>query len=97
MQARPARRLPQRTCIACRAVGGKAGLVRIVRLPSGEVEVDPTGKKPGRGSYLHANPACWAEALKKGRVDTALRVRLTAEQRLLLGEHATRLSGTSTD
>ena len=45
--------VPQRTCIACRKVAGKRGLVRLVRTAEGNVEVDPSGKQAGRGAYLH--------------------------------------------
>ena len=82
----PARRQPQRTCIACRTSGDKRGLVRIVRKPDGLVEVDLTGKKAGRGAYLCPRPECWEVALKKGRLDTALRTRLSADDRLRLSE-----------
>jgi len=88
LQTRP-RRVPQRTCVACRSTSGKRDLVRIVRTPAGAVEVDETGKKAGRGAYLCANPACWADALKKGRLDSALRVKLSADDRRRLTEYAT--------
>jgi predicted RNA-binding protein YlxR (DUF448 family) len=48
--------VPQRTCIACRRVAGKRSFVRVVRTAQG-VEIDPTGKRAGRGAYLHPNHA----------------------------------------
>jgi predicted RNA-binding protein YlxR (DUF448 family) len=51
--------LPQRTCLACRQVKAKQELVRLVRLTDGSVEVDPGGKKSGRGAYLCGVPECW--------------------------------------
>ncbi|HLF79823.1 MAG TPA: YlxR family protein [Dehalococcoidia bacterium] len=90
MQARP-RRIPQRTCVACRSTSGKRELVRVVRTPEGAIEVDETGKKAGRGAYLCANRSCWAEALKKGRLDSALRTKLSADDRLRLTQYATSL------
>ena len=68
------RKVPQRTCIACRGTEAKRGLVRVVRTPEGRVELDPTGKKNGRGAYVHDTAACWDEALKKERLTRALRV-----------------------
>ena len=79
-QPRP-RRMPERSCVACRTARAKRDLVRIVRLSTGAVEVDPTGKKPGRGAYLCRQAACWEEALKRGRVSKALRVSLTEESK----------------
>jgi predicted RNA-binding protein YlxR (DUF448 family) len=69
--------VPQRTCVACRQVAGKRQLVRVVRTPAGTVEVDPTGKKNGRGAYLHADPACWSTALKRKLLQHALKTELT--------------------
>ena len=52
-------------------------MIRIVRGPDG-VRVDPTGKAPGRGAYLHNLRSCWEKALQ-GSLSKALRVELTAE------------------
>lgn len=80
------RRAPRRSCVACRYSGEKRELVRVVRLAAGGVEVDPTGKKAGRGAYLCRAAACWQEALKRGRLEAALRTALSAEERLRLQE-----------
>lgn len=85
MPTAPAR-LPQRTCIACRSNSGKREFVRVVRGPDGAVAIDLTGKKPGRGAYLCPRVGCWDVALKKGRLESALRTRLTADDRLRLTE-----------
>ena len=90
MPATPGR-LPQRTCIACRSTSGKREFVRIVRTPEG-VEVDLTGKKQGRGAYLCPNPECWETALKKGRVEQALKTKLAPDDRLRLTEFRVGLS-----
>jgi predicted RNA-binding protein YlxR (DUF448 family) len=68
--------VPERTCVACRQVAGKRTLVRVVRTVTGGVEVDPTGRKNGRGAYLHADPACWDVALKRGALNVALKVTI---------------------
>jgi predicted RNA-binding protein YlxR (DUF448 family) len=65
--------------------------VRIVRGPDG-VEVDPSGKKPGRGAYLCHQPECWQVAIRKGRLDTALKTRLTPDEKLRLTEFVTTLN-----
>jgi predicted RNA-binding protein YlxR (DUF448 family) len=76
-KARP-RHVPQRTCVACRRTTAKRELVRIVRTPEGSVEVDPTGKRSGRGAYLCPTPDCWRLAVQKGRLDRALKTNLSA-------------------
>ena len=67
-------RRPARTCVSCRTEREKRDLVRIVRTPSGDVRLDPTGKASGRGAYLCADPACWEKALKSRAVQRALAV-----------------------
>ena len=73
--------IPQRTCIACRSVESKRGLVRVVRTPLGAIEIDPTGKKSGRGAYLCSTRACWDNALKRKALEQALKVTISPENR----------------
>jgi len=75
--------VPQRTCIACRQIAGKRALLRLVRTEEGVV-VDPGGKLPGRGAYLHPYQNCWQAVLRGGRIEQALRVRLSEENRKAL-------------
>jgi predicted RNA-binding protein YlxR (DUF448 family) len=81
------RRLPTRTCVACRTEREKGDLVRIVRTQTGqdvEIRVDLTGKASGRGAYLCADPACWSKALKTRAVQRALDVSSAAGLTALL-------------
>lgn len=71
-----ARKVPVRTCTACRTSSDKRQFVRVVRTPDGHVEIDATGKANGRGAYLCANPDCFEVARKRRRLDSALRVSL---------------------
>ena len=82
------RHIPQRTCVACRRTTAKRELVRIVRTPQGTVEIDPTGKKSGRGAYLCKAQQCWQLVLKKGRLDNALKAKLTPQEKEALLEYA---------
>jgi hypothetical protein len=61
-----------RTCVACRQEGGKRELIRVVRNPDGVAAVDPTGRAPGRGAYLHRSPECVEVARKRRALDRAL-------------------------
>ena len=49
---------PQRTCAVCREVHPKRSMTRVVRHPDGSVAVDPSGKAPGRGTYLCDQATC---------------------------------------
>lgn len=87
VSAKPAKRvkhIPQRTCVGCRTVLSKRALTRVVRQPDG-VQIDPTGKLPGRGAYLHNIRSCWERALKGGLAN-ALKVTLSDADRQLLVE-----------
>ncbi len=85
-----ARREPKRTCVACRTPAGKRELLRIVRSPSGEVRVDPTGRAPGRGAYVHREEACARRALARGALARALRTGLGPEEAARLGREIER-------
>ena len=85
---RAVRHVPQRTCIACRSTEAKRGLVRIVRTPEGRVELDATGKKNGRGAYVHESRECWDAVLKRDRLGHALKVAVPAEDMERLAAHA---------
>ena len=58
--------VPLRTCIACRRQRPKRELIRIVRTPEGTTEIDPRGKRAGRGSYLCPNRRCWEAGVQTG-------------------------------
>jgi predicted RNA-binding protein YlxR (DUF448 family) len=79
---------PQRTCIACRQVKEKKTLIRLVRTENGVAEIDVFGKKPGRGAYLCSNRVCWELALKRNRLEYALRTKLNESNRRTLIEYS---------
>ena len=51
----------------------------LVRAPSGEISIDPVGKKPGRGAYLCPDAACLAKAKKKKALERCLEQPVPAE------------------
>jgi hypothetical protein len=66
------RRVPQRTCVGCRTQHGKQELVRVVRTPEGEVVLDATGRRAGRGAYLCPRRECLEAARKSKALERAL-------------------------
>src|SRR3990170_2970064 len=72
------KRIPSRTCVGCGTVAAKRDLVRVVRTPEGGVLPDPSGRQPGRGAYLCRDPLCWEQAARRGRLERALRTKLSA-------------------
>lgn len=73
------KKIPMRMCVGCREMKPKWELIRVVRSPEGEVSMDATGKKPGRGAYLCRDAACLARALKQKQLERQLEVQLTPE------------------
>jgi len=67
--------------VVCRTTADKRRLTRIVRTPDEGVQVDPTGKRSGRGAYLCDQTICWDRALAGEALDRALRTTLTEEDR----------------
>jgi len=61
-------------CVACREMRAKREMVRVVRTPSGEVRIDPTGKAAGRGAYVDPREPCVTVALRERRLEQALEV-----------------------
>ena len=49
------KKIPQRQCVGCREMKDKRALIRAVKSPQGEVSLDFTGRKPGRGAYVCQN------------------------------------------
>lgn len=81
---KPTKPTPQRMCAICRTKDAKRALTRLVKLADGGVEIDPTGKRNGRGAYVCDNPVCWEKALTTGALEKALRTTLDSEARARL-------------
>ena len=54
----------------------KKELVRIVKSPEGEISLDLTGKKNGRGAYICKSRQCLAKARKAKRLEKALETQI---------------------
>ena len=73
------RKIPLRVCIGCQEKKPKKELVRIVRTPSGDVVLDLTGKKPGRGAYICPLQTCLKQAIKGKRLEKNLQMPVSNE------------------
>lgn len=62
------KKIPQRTCIGCNSKKDKKELIRIVKNKNGEISIDLTGKKDGRGVYLCKNEECLNKAIKGKKI-----------------------------
>jgi predicted RNA-binding protein YlxR (DUF448 family) len=70
---------PQRMCVGCREFQDKKELMRIVRSPEGEIFIDPTGKKNGRGAYLCFDEGCLQKAIKSKSLEKSLKNKIPEE------------------
>ncbi len=81
------KKTPQRKCLGCNQVKDKKDLIRVVRSPEGDLSVDKTGKKPGRGAYVCPSRECVEKAIANKSLERALEIKITetVEKELLAG------------
>lgn len=70
------RRTPLRMCTGCGEMKPKAVLVRVVKNKEGEISLDSTGKKPGRGAYVCPRMECLRKARKARRLERAFSCKI---------------------
>ena len=67
------KKVPQRLCVGCQEMKLKKELTRIVKSPEGEITIDFSGKKPGRGAYVCKSKLCREQAVKAKRLERSLK------------------------
>lgn len=73
------RKIPERQCLGCNEHRPKKELLRVVRTPEGEIVLDFTGKRSGRGAYICHNVNCLKKARRSKRIDRSLNVTVPEE------------------
>ena len=73
------KKIPMRMCTGCGQMKPKKELVRVVKSPEGEISLDLTGKKPGRGAYVCRSADCLKAARKARRLERAFSCQISAE------------------
>ena len=66
------RKIPERRCTGCGEHFPKNTLIRVLRTPEGEIILDVTGKKSGRGAYICKSADCLKKARRARRIETSL-------------------------
>lgn len=66
------KKIPMRQCMGCNEHKPKNELLRVIRTPEGELLLDFTGKRSGRGAYICKSQACLVRARKSRRIDRVL-------------------------
>ncbi len=83
------RKIPTRRCTGCGESFPKKDLIRVVRSPEGEVSLDFTGKKSGRGAYVCKSAKCFSRARRANRFKTNLECDIPDEVMEALEEEIT--------
>lgn len=73
------RKVPMRMCTGCGQMKPKRELVRVVKSQDGEIALDLTGKKAGRGAYVCRDIECLKKARKARRLEKAFSCRIPDE------------------
>ena len=70
------KKIPQRQCMGCRERKAKRELIRVVRTPEGNVNLDFGGKMNGRGAYICPQSECLKKAIRSKALDRSLEVTI---------------------
>ncbi len=73
------KKIPMRQCLGCNEHKPKAELLRVVRSPEGDISLDFTGKKSGRGAYICKNLTCLKKVRKNRRLEHNLECPIAPE------------------
>lgn len=73
------RKIPQRQCVGCRVMADKKSLLRVVKTPEGEIVLDATGKRSGRGAYVCHSGECLKKARKSRALERAFETAIPPE------------------
>ena len=73
------KKIPQRSCVACRTQKNKNELLRIVKNKENEIKIDTIGKEPGRGAYICYSMECLEKGIKTKKIEKALETKISEE------------------
>ena len=73
------KKIPQRQCMGCRERMEKRQLIRVVRTPEGNVQLDFSGKCNGRGAYICPNVECLKKVQKSKALERSLETAIPDE------------------
>ena len=73
------KKIPMRQCVGCGELKGKKDLVRILKTAEGEILVDATGRKNGRGAYICPDMECFKKARKSKGLERSFKMAISTE------------------
>ena len=73
------KKIPLRQCVGCREMKEKKELIRVLRTDTGELCIDQTGRRNGRGAYLCRGRECFLKARKNHGLERSLKIQIPVE------------------
>ncbi|SCP94878.1 hypothetical protein SAMN05421730_1001121 [Anaerobium acetethylicum] len=73
------KKVPMRQCIGCCEMKNKREMLRILKTTEGEITIDVTGKKNGRGAYICASKECFEKAVKNRGLERSFKMSIPKE------------------
>ena len=73
------RHVPLRKCTGCQEMKTKKEMLRILRTAEGEILLDISGKKNGRGAYVCRSRECFEKAVKNKGLERPLKIKIPEE------------------
>lgn len=74
-----AKKIPLRQCVGCGEMKGKKEMMRVLRTADGDICLDTTGKKNGRGAYLCRSGECLKAARKNKGLERSFKMSIPDE------------------
>lgn len=73
------KKIPMRQCVGCHNMVSKKELIRVIKSSEGEIQLDASGKKNGRGAYICRKKECLEKAIKSHSLERSLKVSIPSE------------------
>ena len=73
------KKMPVRRCVGCQEMKNKKEMIRVIRTPEGEFELDATGRKNGRGAYLCPSREWLEKAVKSKGLERSFKQAIPPE------------------
>lgn len=74
-----AKKIPLRQCVGCGEMKGKKDMLRVLKTAEGDICLDTTGKKNGRGAYICRNRECLQKARKNRGLERSFKMSISDE------------------
>ncbi len=78
------KKVPLRQCIGCGEMKSKKEMMRVIKTAEGDISLDMTGKKNGRGAYLCISKECLKKARKNKGLERSFKISIPEEVYLTL-------------